>query len=204
MKSCRRGGCNGVTSELPDKGSLSPEVFRQVDAVCMAFEAAWQAGGQPQLEAYLGRVQEPAHSVLVRELILLDLEYRHRAGERPTVDSYCVRLPEDAGVVRSVFSELDPSAPSRPTRPERLQVQLEVIAGPRRGDRFLLSGHEAFVVGRSQQAHLQVAKGDKYFSRVHFVIEINPPCCRLCDTGSTNGTKVNGRRVEAVDLAEAT
>lgn len=65
----------------------------------------------------------------------------------------------------------------------------------------MFSGHESFFVGRSPRAHLQVAKGDRYFSRIHFMIEMNPPYCRLCDMGSTNGTKVNGRPVQSVDLA---
>ncbi len=84
----------------------------------------------------------------------------------------------------------------------QLQVQLDVIEGPRRGERFVFSGHESFFVGRSPRAHLQVAKGDRYFSRIHLMIETNPPCCRLCDLGSTNGTKVNGQRVNEIDLSD--
>ncbi len=160
--------------ELPDKVSLTPDVFRQVDKVCTAFEAAWQAGGQPQLEDYLGQVEEPVRAVLVRELALLDQEYRNRLGDRPNAEK----------------------------RSERLQVQLEVVEGPRRGERFAFSGHESFFVGRSPRAHLQAAKGDRYFSRIHLMIEMNPPCCRLCDMGSTNGTKVNGLRVKSVDLVD--
>ena len=44
---------------------------------------------------------------------------------------------------------------------------------------------------------------DKYFSRVHFLIEeLNPPCCRLVDMASTNGTYVNGQRVTTIDLRD--
>ena len=41
---------------------------------------------------------------------------------------------------------------------------------------------------------------DKYFSRHHFLIEVNPPKCRLLDLASTNGTRVNGRKVRSADL----
>ena len=191
----------------------------------MAFEAAWRAGNPPQLEPYLTAVEEPIRPILVRELVLLDIEYRSRLGEVLTAGDYCVRLPADAAVILSVFCELARSAsrgpvPSVPPPaplhspgpevrgdagqepPEPLQVRLDVIEGPRRGERFVFSGHESFFVGRSPRAHLQVAKGDRYFSRIHLMVEINPPCCRLCDMGSTNGTKVNGRRVQSIDLAD--
>src|SRR5262249_54181526 len=41
---------------------------------------------------------------------------------------------------------------------------------------------------------------DKFFSRLHFLMEVNPPHCRLVDLGSRNGTYVNGQRVAAADL----
>jgi hypothetical protein len=34
----------------------------QVDAVCLRFEAAWQAGQRPGIEAYLADSQEPLRS----------------------------------------------------------------------------------------------------------------------------------------------
>jgi serine/threonine-protein kinase len=43
---------------------------------------------------------------------------------------------------------------------------------------------------------------DKHFSRVHFMVEVNPPCCRLVDMGSTNGTRINGRKVAKADLKD--
>ena len=41
---------------------------------------------------------------------------------------------------------------------------------------------------------------DKFFSRIHFMVEINPPLCRLTDMGSTNGTMVNGVKVDSAEL----
>ena len=41
---------------------------------------------------------------------------------------------------------------------------------------------------------------DLVLSREHFQIENKPPLCHLIDLGSTNGTKVNGLRVEQVHL----
>ena len=53
--------------------------------------------------------------------------------------------------------------------------------------------------GRSR-AHFRLSMKDKYFSRNHFLIEVNPPHCRLMDLGSRNGTFLNGARVTAADL----
>src|SRR5262245_59980971 len=39
-------------------------------------------------------------------------------------------------------------------------------------------------------------------ARYQFLIEINPPSCRVMDMASTNGTRVNGRRVTAADLKD--
>jgi serine/threonine-protein kinase len=77
---------------------------------------------------------------------------------------------------------------------------LEVIAGPLTGRVFDLVGHTTFVVGRGPGGvHLALA-GDPGISRVHFLIEYNPPRARLADLRSKNGTLVNGVKVEQIDL----
>ena len=43
---------------------------------------------------------------------------------------------------------------------------------------------------------------DLALSREHFQLETAPPLCQLVDLGSTNGTKVNGLRIERVLLRE--
>ena len=83
-----------------------------------------------------------------------------------------------------------------------MQVTLQVTEGPHKGQTFTLQGHDTFLVGRSRQAHLRLPAKDKYFSRVHFLVEVNPPQCRLMDMDSRNGTHVNGARVEMADLKD--
>lgn len=83
-----------------------------------------------------------------------------------------------------------------------MQVTLNVLAGPHQGKEFQFDGHDMFLVGRSKQAHFRLADRDQYFSRIHFLVETNPPRCRLVDMGSRNGTFVNGQRVEQTDLKE--
>jgi pSer/pThr/pTyr-binding forkhead associated (FHA) protein len=84
-----------------------------------------------------------------------------------------------------------------------MKVTLTVIAGPNLGKSFSFDGHDTFIVGRGSKAHLQLPAKDKYFSRHHFLLEVNPPLCRLTDLESSNGTFVNGQRVNSIDLKHA-
>lgn len=81
-----------------------------------------------------------------------------------------------------------------------MQITLIVTDGPHRGRAFTFSEHSTFLVGRNPQAHFALPDRDPYFSRWHFLVEVNPPLCRLQDLGSRNGTMVNGVRVTAADL----
>ena len=84
----------------------------------------------------------------------------------------------------------------------RVELKLTVTAGPHQGREFTFDGHDTFLVGRVNDAHLQLSYDDPYFSRRHFVIEVNPPRCRVLDLKSRNGTRVNGARIQAADLAD--
>jgi hypothetical protein len=83
-----------------------------------------------------------------------------------------------------------------------MSLTLTVIEGPHQGRQFTLTGHDTFVVGRSPDAHFALADQDRYFSRHHFLIEFNPPLCRLVDLRSRNRTYVNGQPVETADLRD--
>lgn len=83
-----------------------------------------------------------------------------------------------------------------------MQICLTVVSGPHKGREFTFAQHDTFLVGRSRSAHFQLLSKDKYFSRIHFMMEVNPPQCRLIDLGSHNGTFVNGNRVLVADLKD--
>lgn len=80
-----------------------------------------------------------------------------------------------------------------------MNVTLRVIAGPHTGRVFTFSEHETFLIGRSDAAHFCLPE-DRFFSRHHCLLEIAPPQIFIRDLGSTNGTYVNGQRVDAVHL----
>lgn len=82
-----------------------------------------------------------------------------------------------------------------------MNVILRVTAGPHQGQEYTFDRHDTFVVGRSTQVQFPVPE-DRFLSRDHFLIEFNPPTCFLKDMGSTNGTKLNGKRVEEARLKD--
>jgi pSer/pThr/pTyr-binding forkhead associated (FHA) protein len=81
-----------------------------------------------------------------------------------------------------------------------MRVTLTVVKGPHAGRAFTFDQHDTFFVGRSVKAHFSLPRHDRYFSRMHFLVEVNPPLVRVVDLGSRNGTLVNDARVESADL----
>ena len=80
-----------------------------------------------------------------------------------------------------------------------MQVNLKVTAGPYKGRIFSFAQHDSFLIGRNPEAHLCLPD-DRYFSRNHCLLEMNPPHSFLRDLNSTNGTFVNGQRVKTAYL----
>jgi serine/threonine protein kinase len=80
-----------------------------------------------------------------------------------------------------------------------MRVNLRVLAGPYAGRVFSFDRHDTFLIGRSNAAHLCLPD-DRFFSRNHCMLEIAPPRCFLRDLGSTNGTFVNGQKVQQAFL----
>ncbi len=80
-----------------------------------------------------------------------------------------------------------------------MQVNLRVLAGPYQGRIFTFDQPDTFLIGRTDDSHLCLPE-DRFFSRHHCLLEVNPPRCFMRDLGSTNGTFVNGQRVNEAFL----
>ena len=81
-----------------------------------------------------------------------------------------------------------------------MRVTLRVLSGPHSGRSFTFDQHDTFLIGRSDAAQLCLPD-DRFFSRNHCLLEIAPPRCFLRDLGSTNGTYVNGQKVQEAFLS---
>jgi serine/threonine-protein kinase len=203
---------------------LTGNIFREIDPICDAFERQWQAGQRPDIRPLLGDLDPRLRAPLVRELILIDLEYRRFLGEELTTFDYLRYLPEDQKPILEAFRSFgliesgqadgaihdgrrESSASSTADRmqierPSAVTVRFRVVEGPHIGREFTFQGHDNFIVGRASIAHFRLPKEDQYFSRVHFMVEVNPPNCRLLDMGSRNGTRVNGEKVGQYELKD--
>jgi eukaryotic-like serine/threonine-protein kinase len=80
-----------------------------------------------------------------------------------------------------------------------MKATLLIISGPQTGKQFEFTGYDTFTVGRSHDATFCI-KGDRAFSRFHFLVEIDPPLCSLRNLSQTGGTFVNGKPVTEAEL----
>lgn len=72
-----------------------------------------------------------------------------------------------------------------------MKLILKITSGPMKGTEKEFSEHDVFLAGRAPDCHFALPD-DRYLSRHHFLLEINPPDIFLRDLGSKNGTFVNG------------
>lgn len=142
----------------------------RIDALCDRYEDEWRAGRVPDLAAHLAEVDAADRPALHHALLNLDAVYRGSVEELAAPD------------------------------PDAVPLKLVVTAGPHTGEEFAFEGHDTFLVGRSSTAHFRLSYDDPYFSRRHFLVEVNPPRIRAFDLNSRNGIYVNGVKVRATDL----
>lgn len=79
----------------------------------------------------------------------------------------------------------------------RHRATLVVVEGPAAGSEYELT-RESYVIGRNADA--DVCLTDDAISGSHAAIELGRDGFKVRDMGSTNGTMVNGSRVDCADL----
>jgi serine/threonine protein kinase/formylglycine-generating enzyme required for sulfatase activity len=93
------------------------DLEQRVDEVCERFEAVWQDGQRPQIEEYLADTPEPGRSLLLQELLKLEVEYRCRNGETPLGEEYRQRFPKHLELLAAVFCEKEALIGNSPPEP---------------------------------------------------------------------------------------
>jgi serine/threonine-protein kinase len=84
----------------------------QILEICDRFDGAWQAASaasaqeRPVLEDYLAQAQERVRSVLLRELLQVELEYRTKRGEKFAIDEYLGRLRDHRETVAHAWRQM--------------------------------------------------------------------------------------------------
>ncbi|MFO0959412.1 MAG: serine/threonine-protein kinase [Isosphaeraceae bacterium] len=84
--------------------SIPPGERTWIDEAADRFEKQWQDGPvRPLIEHFLDEAPADRRAHLLEELLRVELELRRAAGERPAVDEYLVRFPDDDAAVASAF-----------------------------------------------------------------------------------------------------
>src|SRR5262249_55451118 len=90
---------------VPSGDSPARSVLHRIDEVCDRFEDVWKTGQRPRIEEFLADVPEPERPLLLRELLLLELEYRYQGGETLVLEDYAGRFPEYADFVCVIITK---------------------------------------------------------------------------------------------------
>lgn len=77
--------------------------------MCVDFERAWKAGRPPVIEDYCPDDDSLAAQAQFQELLLLDLDYRRRAGESVRWEQYRERFPRYSEIVTGLWAETLPT-----------------------------------------------------------------------------------------------
>jgi predicted component of type VI protein secretion system len=79
-------------------------------------------------------------------------------------------------------------------------VRLTVLTGPHKNRRFCFCGPTQCLVGRDLNCFVQLSgtERDQLISRHHCRVDMNLPAIHVEDLRSSNGTYLNGKRVEPI------
>jgi serine/threonine-protein kinase len=160
--------------------TLPSLLLYEIERRCAAYQQAWKKGQPPELAAALDGLDETARPELFRRLLDLEQEERSRRGQPLSDDEIRQRFHHLGAWVEEVLRDLNPDL-------NEVTLTLQVVAGPRVGQSFTFSEHGRFTVGRRAGLDFSVPEDD-ILSRLHCVIEFNPPLCRVEDNNSRNKT----------------
>ena len=90
---------------------LPLEAKIRLEQVCQEFEAAWNNGQTPEILPFVADVSKAERLAFVRELILLDMEYRRSKGFPDHLEHYVTQFPElDRAWLRNAAADNDKTA----------------------------------------------------------------------------------------------
>ncbi len=71
-------------------------------------------------------------------------------------------------------------------------LRFRFIDGPKSGETIEIREHDTLLFGRAEECDVRLPADDPTASRLHFLLEANPPVARVKDLGSLAGTVING------------
>jgi eukaryotic-like serine/threonine-protein kinase len=85
----------------------SDDFRAHLEAICRAYERAWENNEDPVIETFAKQVPRPGNTEALALLILLDVKLRWAAGEKPQPQAYRDRFPEHEQIISTAFSSID-------------------------------------------------------------------------------------------------
>ncbi|HBE69133.1 MAG TPA: serine/threonine protein kinase [Planctomycetaceae bacterium] len=83
--------------------------MEKIDDVCAEYEKGWLSGEPESIESLTANHDDGlARRVLLAELIVLEVDYRSRRGEKPSIDEFVARFPNDVDVVKEALGDREP------------------------------------------------------------------------------------------------
>jgi hypothetical protein len=82
-----------------------------------------------------------------------------------------------------------------------LALILEIKTGPFAGRKIPVLGGQTLLIGRAADRAQFAIPHDNHMSGIHFAVQCGPNGCRVIDKGSTNGTQLNGAKIQEAILA---
>jgi len=84
-------------------------------------------------------------------------------------------------------------------------IRLTVLTGPHKDSKYCFRGPSLSKIGRDPDCFVQLfgTRRDMLISRCHCRLDIDPPNIRVRDLNSSNGTYINGKKVEPADPGPA-
>ena len=105
-----------MTNNLDNPTGLSASTLEEVDRICLEFEQAWQRHERPAIGDYVRRGSHLPRSDLLRELLLLDIDYRRSSGKPPSLAEYVTEFPDDKLIVQAAIAAPDHETVDRRAR----------------------------------------------------------------------------------------
>ena len=105
---------SGLAARLSQSGrtrdnerQLSLESLMRIDEICRQFEQAYNSGGAHlSIADALKDVDSTERGHLLTELVLLEVDYRSRQGDRPTRDEYLAVFPHYKHAIEAAYSRI--------------------------------------------------------------------------------------------------
>jgi len=91
--------------DLPKTAALDSENLRKIQALCAQLRSEADAGKRPKIVDLLAGLDGEVRAMALTELLRLDISLRRNSGEEPSPDDYAADLPQDSGLMESVFKQ---------------------------------------------------------------------------------------------------